>query len=58
VNDGPILLVEDNLDDELLTLRALRKNNISNEIVVDAVQQFGLYWLLLNKLPPKPRGNS
>jgi two-component system, response regulator len=29
-----ILLVEDNLDDELLTLRALKKNNINNEIVV------------------------
>ena len=29
-----ILLVEDNADDEALTLRALRKNNISNEIVV------------------------
>ena len=29
-----ILLVEDNPDDEELTLRALRKNNISNEIVV------------------------
>jgi two-component system response regulator len=29
-----ILLVEDNSDDEALTLRALQKNNISNEIVV------------------------
>jgi len=29
-----ILLVEDNADDELLTLRALRKNNIQNEVVV------------------------
>jgi len=29
-----ILLVEDNPDDEALTLRALRKNNISNEIVI------------------------
>lgn len=29
-----ILLVEDNLDDELLTLRALKKNNINNEIAV------------------------
>ena len=29
-----ILLVEDNLDDELLTLRALAKNNIMNEVVV------------------------
>jgi two-component system, response regulator len=29
-----ILLVEDNADDEVLTLRALKKNNISNEVVV------------------------
>ena len=29
-----ILLVEDNSDDEALTLRALMKNNVSNEIVV------------------------
>lgn len=29
-----ILLVEDNPDDELLTLRALKKNNIANEVVV------------------------
>lgn len=28
-----ILLVEDNADDELLTLRALRKNNIANKVV-------------------------
>jgi two-component system response regulator len=29
-----ILLVEDNPDDEMLTLRAMQKNNIANEIVV------------------------
>ena len=29
-----ILLVEDNADDEKLTLRALEKNNIRNEVVV------------------------
>jgi two-component system, response regulator len=29
-----ILLVEDNRDDEALTLRALKKNNILNEVVV------------------------
>jgi CheY-like chemotaxis protein len=29
-----ILLVEDNPDDEALTLRALRKNNIMNEVIV------------------------
>ena len=32
--DRVILLVEDNPDDEALTLRALRKNNIVNEVVV------------------------
>src|ERR1700678_617713 len=29
-----ILLIEDNTDDERLTLRALRRNNIMNEVVV------------------------
>lgn len=29
-----ILLVEDNPDDETLTLRALKKNNIKNEVIV------------------------
>ena len=29
-----ILLVEDNADDEALTLRAFRKNNLTNEIIV------------------------
>ncbi len=29
-----ILLVEDNPDDELLTIRALKKNNIMNEVVI------------------------
>ncbi len=29
-----ILLVEDNPDDEALTLRALKKNNISNQVIV------------------------
>jgi CheY-like chemotaxis protein len=34
MNDKIILLVEDNPDDVELTLRALKKNNIMNEIVV------------------------
>jgi len=34
MDDKVILLVEDNADDELLTLRALKKNNIRNEVVV------------------------
>ena len=32
--DKTILLVEDNPDDEALTLRALKKNNIRNEVVI------------------------
>jgi two-component system response regulator len=34
MNDKIILLVEDNADDEKLTLRALKKNHIKNEVVV------------------------
>ncbi len=34
MNDKTILLVEDNPDDEALTLRALKKNNILNEVTV------------------------
>jgi two-component system response regulator len=33
-HDKLILLVEDNVDDERLTLRSLKKNNIMNEVVV------------------------
>jgi two-component system, response regulator len=34
MRDKTILLVEDNPDDELLTLRALKKNNVFNKVVV------------------------
>ncbi|OLC38180.1 MAG: two-component system response regulator [Candidatus Rokubacteria bacterium 13_1_40CM_4_69_5] len=34
MDDKVILLVEDNADDEALTLRALTKNNIKNEVIV------------------------
>src|SRR5579862_4356392 len=34
MHDKVILLVEDNPDDEALTLRALKKNNITNQVVV------------------------
>ncbi len=34
MNDGIILLVEDNPDDVELTLRSLRQHNITNEVVV------------------------
>lgn len=34
MDEKPILLVEDNPDDQALTRRALKKNNIMNELVV------------------------
>jgi two-component system, response regulator len=34
MQDKIILLIEDNADDELLTIRALKKNYIKNEVVV------------------------
>lgn len=34
MNDKRILLVEDNPDDQALTLRALKQNNIRNEIII------------------------
>ncbi len=50
-----LLLVEDNADDEVLTLRALRKNNIFNEVVVarDGVEALDL---LLNPTGKSDRG--
>jgi two-component system, response regulator len=40
-----ILLVEDNADDEALTLRALSRNNIGNEVVVARDGEEALDWL-------------
>lgn len=45
MNDGIILLVEDNPDDEALTLRALRKNHILNQVVVARDGVEALEWL-------------
>ncbi len=45
MNRKTLLLVEDNPDDEALTLRALRKNNIANEIIVARDGQEALDYL-------------
>ncbi len=45
-NNGAILLVEDNPDDVMFTLRAFAKNNISNEVVVAADGEEALRHLL------------
>ncbi len=34
MDNKTILLVEDNADDEALTLRALKKNNIGNQVII------------------------
>jgi two-component system response regulator len=46
MNNHPILLVEDNPDDVTFTLRAFRKNNISNEVVVATDGEKALAMLL------------
>lgn len=45
IGDKVILLVEDNPDDEALTLRALQRNNIANEVVVVRDGAAALDWL-------------
>jgi two-component system, response regulator len=45
MDERTILLVEDNPDDEALTLRALKKHNIRNEVVVVHDGAEALDWL-------------
>jgi two-component system response regulator len=45
MDERTILLVEDNPDDEALTLRALKKHNIRNEVVVVRDGAEALDWL-------------
>jgi two-component system response regulator len=51
-----ILLVEDNPDDEALTIRALRKNNILNEVTVarDGAEALGFLFPENGSQPPLP----
>lgn len=57
MSDKVILLVEDNPDDEALTLRALKKNNIMNQVVVARDGEEALHYLLgpdsTNNLTPQ-----
>ncbi len=45
MQEKPILLVEDNPDDEALTLRALQKNNIRNEVIIVRDGEQALHYL-------------
>ena len=45
MKNRPILLVEDNPDDQKLTVRALKKNNITNDIVIVADGAEALHYL-------------
>ena len=84
MNKKVILLVEDNPDDEALSLIALKRDHVLNDSsheerdviegyklgansyvrkpveftqFAEAVRQLKLYWLVLNEVPPKERGN-
>ena len=52
MNNKPILLVDDNPDDVTFTLRAFKKNNFSNEIVVASDGEQALQILLPEKAAP------
>jgi two-component system response regulator len=46
MNNGVILLIEDNPDDVTLTIRALQRNNIRNEVVVASDGEEAVEYLL------------
>jgi two-component system, response regulator len=54
MSDKSILLVEDNPKDEALTLRALKKNNIGNDVVVMRDGAAALDYLLGDKSGEHP----
>jgi two-component system, response regulator len=55
VNDGVILLVEDNPDDVLFTVRAFEKNKIHNEVVIAEDGEEALHLLLPENCEPPLR---
>lgn len=55
MNNKTILLVEDNPDDEALTLRALKKNNIFNEVTVARDGQQALDYFFGEGAPTRPK---
>ena len=52
--EPPILLVEDNPDDEALTLRAFRRSNLKNDVEVVRDGQEALDYLFGNGVPARP----
>ena len=56
MRDGVILLVEDNPDDEALTIRALRRNNIANDLFVarDGAEALEYLFGTASASPPLP----
>jgi len=52
MNEGTILLVDDSPDDVVLTVRALRKSRISNEVAVVSDGEEALRYLLSDAADP------